>query len=163
MAGMKENYLNGLSAMYNTEKLITEAMPKLMEGVTDPQARQVLEQHAQDTQGQQQRLDQIFQQMGETPNDIQPDGIKGIINENDKIQSQGYDPATQEASVIAAAQRVEHYEIAGYGTLVTYAKQLGDTQAADLLGQTLQEEKQADQNLTQVAESLSNPQAAQAA
>ena len=163
MAGLKDSYVNGLSAMYNTEKLITEAMPKLMSGVQNPQTKQVLEQHAQETQGQMQRLEQIFQQMGETPNDIQPDGIVGILKENEKIQSQGYDPATLEAAVIAAAQRIEHYEIAGYGTLATYAKLLGDDRAKSLLGQTLQEEKQADEKLTQAAESSANPQAAQAA
>ena len=163
MAGLKDSYLNGLSAMYNTEKLIMEGMPSLMEGVTNPQAKQVLEQHGQETQQQMQRLEHIFQQMGETPNDIQPEGIKGILAENQKIQSQGYDPATLEASVIAAAQRIEHYEIAGYGTLVTYAKLLGETHAAEHLHQTLQEEKSADEKLTQVAESASNPQAASAA
>jgi len=163
MAGMKEAFVNGLSAMYNTEKLIMEGMPSLMEGVTNPEAKQALEQHGQETQQQMQRLEQIFQQMGETPNDIQPEGIKGILAENQKIQSQGYDPATLEASVIAATQRIEHYEISGYGTLATYAKLLGHQQAKDLLGQTLQEEKAADEKLSQVAESTSNPQAAQTA
>jgi ferritin-like metal-binding protein YciE len=163
MAGLNDAFVNGLSAVYNAEKLITEAMPKLMDGVQNPQTKQVMQQHAQETQQQQQRLEQIFQQMGQTPNDIQPDGILGIIKENEKIQSQGYDPATLEANVVAAAQRVEHYEIAGYGTLVTWAQHLGNSQAADLLQQTLQEEKSADQKLTQAAESSANPQAAQAA
>ena len=162
MAGLKDSFVNGLSAMYNTEKLIIQGAPELMQGIQNAQAKQVMEQHGQETQQQVQRLEQVFQMAGETPNDIQPDGILGILKENQNIQSQGYDPATLEAATIAAAQRIEHYEIAGYGTLVSYAKQLGMDDAAQLLGQTLSEEKSADEKLTQVAESASNQQAAQA-
>ncbi len=160
---MKDSFVNGLSAMYNTEKLITENMPDLMKGIQNPQTKQVLEQHAEETKQQQQRLDQIFGMLGATPNNIQPDGILGIIKENSKIQEQGYDPATLEATTIGAAQRIEHYEIAGYGTLVAYAKQLGMPDVEKLLSQTLSEEKSADQKLTQAAESKANPQAAQSA
>ena len=163
MADMNDAFVNALSALYNTEKLIIEGMPSLVEGVKNPQTQQVFQQHAQETQQQVQRLEQIFEQIGQTPNDIQPDGIVGIINENNKIQQQGYDPATLEASVIAAAQRIEHYEIAGYGTLVSYARQLGHQDVARTLEQTLQEEKNADQKLTQAAEAAANPQAAQTA
>lgn len=148
--------------MYNTEKLVTQGAPELMQGIQNAQAKQVMEQHGEETKQQMMRLEQVFQAAGETPNDIQPDGIIGILKENGKIQSQGYDPATLEAATVAAAQRIEHYEIAGYGTLVSYAKQLGMNDAAQLLGQTLSEEKSADAKLTQVAESLSNTQAAQA-
>ena len=162
MAGLKDSFINGLSAMYNTEKLIIQGAPELMQGIQNAQAKQVMEQHGEETKQQMQRLEQVFQMAGETPNDIQPDGILGVLKENSKIQSQGYDPATLEAATIAAAQRIEHYEIAGYGTLVSYAKQLGMNDAAQLLGQTLSEEKSADDKLTQVAESASNQQAAQA-
>ena len=117
----------------------------------------------QETKQQQQRLDQIFQTLGTSPNNIQPDGILGILKENEKIQGQGYDAPTLEATTIGAAQRIEHYEIAGYGTLVAYAKQLGMNDVEQLLSQTLSEEKSADQKLTQAAESGANPQAAQAA
>jgi len=163
MAGLKDSFINGLSAMYNTEKLVTQGAPELMHGIQSAQAKQVMEQHGQESPQQMQRLEQVFQMAGETPNDIQPDGIIGILKENEKIQSQGYDPATLEAATVAAAQRIQHYEIAGYGTLVSYAKQLGMNDAAQLLGQTLSEEKSADDKLTQVAESMSNPQSAQAA
>ncbi len=150
MAGLKDSFINGLSAMYNTEKLIIQGAPELMQGIQNAQAKQVMEQHGEETKQQMQRLEQVFQMAGETPNDIQPDGILGVLKENSKIQSQGYDPATLEAATIAAAQRIEHYEIAGYGTLVSYAKQLGMNDAAQLLGQTLSEEKSADDKLTQV-------------
>lgn len=163
MAGLKDSFINGLSAMYNTEKLVTQGAPELMQGIQNAQTKQVMEQHGQETQQQMQRLEQVFKMADETPNDIQPDGIVGILKENSKIQSQGYDPATLEAATVAAAQRIEHYEIAGYGTLVSYAKLLGMDDAAQLLGQTLSEEKSADDKLTQVAESASNMQAAQAA
>jgi ferritin-like metal-binding protein YciE len=163
MADMNDAFVNGLSALYNTEKLIMEGMPKMMGGVQNPQTKQVMEQHTQETQQQAKRLEQIFSQMGQTPNDIQPEGIVGILKENENIQSQGYDAATLEASVIAAAQRVEHYEIAGYGALSTWAKHLGHQDVAALLDQSLQEEKDADQKLTQAAEAGANPQAAQAA
>ena len=160
---MKESFINGLSAMYNTEKLILENAPDMMKGIQNPQTKQVMEQHGQETQQQMKRLEQIFELIGEKPNNIQPDGILGILKENGKIQSQGYDAATLEATTIGAAQRIEHYEIAGYGTLVAYANQLGMSDAAGLLSQTLSEEKSADQKLTQAAESSANPQAAQAA
>ena len=163
MAGLKDTFINGLSAMYNTEKLVTQGAPELMQGIQSAQAKQAMEQHGEETKQQMQRLEQIFQMMGETPNDIQPDGILGILKENSKIQSQGYDPATLEAATVAAAQRIEHYEIAGYGTLVSYAKLLSMNDAAQMLGQTLSEEKSADDKLTQVAESASNQQAAQTA
>ena len=163
MAGLKDSFVNGLSAMYNTEKLTIQHASELMQGIQNDQAKQALEQHGQETQQQVQRLERIFKMMDETPNDIQPDGILGILKENSKIQGQGYDPATLESATIAAAQRIEHYEIAGYGTLVTYAKQLGMGDAAQLLGQTLSEEKSSDEKMTQIAESSSNPQAAQSA
>ncbi len=163
MAGLKDSFINGLSAMYNTEKLIVQGGPELMQGLQNSQTTRVFEQHAQETEQQVQRLEQIFGMLGETPQDIQPDGILGIMQENRKIQSMGYDPATLEAATVAAAQRIEHYEIAGYGTLVSYAKQLNMDDAATLLGQTLSEEKSADEKLTQAAESQSNPQSAQAA
>lgn len=149
--------------MYNTEKLVSQGAPELMHGIQNAQTKQVMEQHGQESPQQKQRLEQIFQMAGETPQDIQPDGIIGILKENEKIQAQGYDPATLEAATVAAAQRIQHYEIAGYGTLVSYAKQLGMNDAAQLLSQTLSEEKNADQKMTEVAESMSNQQAAQAA
>ena len=122
-----------------------------------------MEQHGEETQQQMKRLEQIFEMIGEKPDNIQPDGILGIMKENSKIQSMGYDPATLEATTIGAAQRIEHYEIAGYGTLVAYAKQMGMSDVEKLLSQTLSEEKSADQKLTQAAEAKANPQAAQAA
>ena len=160
---MKDSFNNGLSAMYNTEKLILEGMPALMQGIENPQAKQVMEQHGQETEQQMKRLEQIFQMIGEKPNNIQPDGIVGILKENSKIQGQGYDAPTLEAATIGAAQRIEHYEIAGYGTLAAYARQMGMSDAENLLNETLSEEKNADQKLTQAAESEANPQAAQAA
>ncbi len=163
MADMNDAFVNGLSALYNTEKLTLQGMPDMMKAVTNPQAKQAFEKHQAETQQQVQRLEQIFQKIGDTPNDIQPDGIKGILTENNKIQSQGYDDKTLEAEVVAAAQRVEHYEIAGYGTLIAHAKQLGHNDIAQTLEQSLQEEKQSDQTLTQIAESASNPQAVQSA
>ncbi len=163
MANMKDSFNNGLSAMYNTEKLIIQGAPELMKGIQNPQTKQIMEQHGQETQQQMTRLEQIFQMIGEKPNNIQPDGILGILKENSKIQSEGYDPASLEASTIAAAQRIEHYEIAGYGTLVAYAEQMNMNDVLPLLNQTLSEEKSADQKLTQVAETKANPQAVQAA
>lgn len=110
-----------------------------------------------------QRLEQIFKGIGDSPNDIQPEGIKGILSENSKIQSQGYDDKTLEAEIVAAAQRIAHYKIAGYGTLVSHATLLDHADVAQTLQQSLDAEKQFNQTLTQVAESTSNPQAVQAA
>lgn len=160
---MKDSFVNGLSAMYSTEKLITENASALMQGITNPQTKQVMEQHAKETAQQTQRLEQIFGMIGQTPNPIQPDGIVGILKENEKIQSMGYDAPTLEAATIGAAQRIEHYEIAGYGLLTSMAKHLGMSDAAGLLGQTLGEEKNANEKLSDAAESQAIPQAAQAA
>lgn len=162
MAGMRDSFVNGLSALYNSEKLIIAGTPDLMKGIENPQTKQIIEQHSRETEQQVKRLEQIFQMIGETPNDIQPDGILGIIKENGKIQQQGYDAATLEATTIGAAQRIEHYEIAGYGTLVAYAKHLGMDEAALLLSETLGEEKEVNHNLTHAAEAKANPEAAQA-
>ncbi len=163
MADMKDSFVNGLSALYNTEQLTLEGMPDLMKGIENPQTKQVMQQHGQETEQQMKRLEQIFEMIGETPNNIQPDGILGILKENSKIQSQGYDATTLEASTIGAAQRIEHYEIAGYGLLTSMAKHLGMSDAAGLLHQTLDEEKNADEKLSDAAESRAVPQAAQTA
>lgn len=156
---MQDAFINELSALYNTEKELLQGMPDMAKAVSSPEAKQVMQQHHEETQQQLQRLEQIFQQMGQAPNNIIPEGVKGIIKENEKIQQQGYEAAVLDAALIAAAQRAEHYEIAGYGTAATHAKSMGNTQVAALLAQTLQEEKQADEKLTQVAESVVNPQA----
>lgn len=158
-ATMQDAFVNELSALYNTEKELMQAMPDMMKAVTSPEAKQVLQQHSEETQQQMQRLEQIFQQMGQSPNNIIPDGIRGIIHENEKIQQQGYADAVLDAALIAAAQRGEHYEIAGYGTAVTHAKQMGNEEVANLLHQTLEEEKQADDKLAEVAKGIVNPDA----
>ncbi len=160
---MKDSFVNGLSALYNTEKLIVDGMPDMMKGIENPQTKQMMEQHGQETEQQMKRLEQIFEMIGEKPNNIQPDGIIGILKENSKIQSQGYDAPTLEATTIGAAQRIEHYEIAGYGLLASMAKHLGMSDAAGLLGETLGEEKNANEKLSDAAESQAVPQAAQAA
>ncbi len=160
---MKDSFVNGLSAMYSTEKLILENAPDMMKGIQNPQTKQVMEQHGQETQQQMKRLEQIFEMIGETPKPIQPDGIVGILKENEKIQGQGYDAPTLEATTIGAAQRIEHYEIASYGLLTSMAKHLGMSDAAGLLHQTLGEEKNANEKLSDAAELQAVPQAAQAA
>lgn len=156
---MQDAFINELSALYNTEKELLQGMPDMAKAVSSPEAKQVMQQHHEETQQQLQRLEQIFQQMGQSPNNIIPEGIKGIMKENEKIQQHGYEAAVLDAELIAAAQRAEHYEIAGYGAAVAHAKGMGNTQVADLLAQTLQEEKQADEKLAQVAKSVVNPQA----
>ncbi len=160
---MKDSFVNGLSAMYNTEKLILENAPDMMKGIQSSQTKQMMEQHGQETQQQMKRLEQIFEIIGEKPNNIQPDGVIGILKENSKIQGQGYDAPTLEATTIGAAQRIEHYEIAGYGLLTSMAKHLGMKDAAGLLHETLVEEKNADEKLSDAAENQAVPQAAQAA
>ncbi len=126
---------------------------------SSPELRNAFQQHEQQTRQQVQRLDQISQQLGEKLGGAKCQGIAGIISEGEQLMKKPADPGVRDAAMIAAAQKVEHYEIAGYGTARTYANQLGDQEAARLLQQTLEEEGQTDHLLTTLAERGINQQA----
>jgi ferritin-like metal-binding protein YciE len=154
LENLEQLFLQELRDLYDAEDQITEALPKMIEAAHYPELKNALQEHLDVTRTQIQRLDQVFNILGEDASGQTCKGMKGVIKEGDEIISQGGDNATVDAGIISAAQRVEHYEMAGYGTVRTYAELLGQQQIAQLLQQTLDEEKEADETLTEIARSV---------
>jgi ferritin-like metal-binding protein YciE len=154
-------YVAELKDLYDAENRITKALPKMVEAANSPELRSAFEQHLEETRNHTRRLEQIFQKLDEPPKGEKCKGIVGIIDEGEDVMDDAEDapPSVCDASLIAAAQRVEHYEIAGYGTVRTYARRLGYKDQAQLLDETLQEEGNADKKLTSLAESYINEEA----
>jgi ferritin-like metal-binding protein YciE len=145
-----------LKDLYNAESQLTKALPKMAKKATNPDLKKAFETHLAETQNQISRLEQVFEALGEKPKGKTCHAMKGLIEEAQEVLSEDAEDAVRDAALIAAAQRVEHYEIAGYGTVRTYAESLGHTQAAKLLQQTLDEEGKTDKLLTQLAENCVN-------
>ncbi len=154
LENLQQLYLKELRDLYDAEEQITEALPKLIQAAHNPALKNALKEHLDVTQKQISRLEQIFNNLNEKSSGETCKGMKGVIKEGDEIVSSGGDPSTVDAGIISAAQRVEHYEMAGYGTVRTYAQLLGQQEHARLLQQTLDEEEQADQTLTKIAASV---------
>lgn len=154
LENLQQLYLKELRDLYDAENQITDALPKLIDAAHNSELKNALQEHLNVTQSQIARLDQIFQSLNEKSSGETCKGMKGVIKEGDEIVSAGGDPSTVDAGIISAAQRVEHYEMAGYGTVRTYAKLLGQEEHARLLQQTLDEEEDADQTLTQIASTV---------
>lgn len=149
---MQQLFVDELQDLYSVEDQLIEALPKMAEKAQSPELRQAFETHLQQTQQHQQRLDRIFDQMPNVDRDDKTcKGIKGIISENESLIKDAKDPDVRDAGMIAGAQRVEHYEISAYGTARTYAQLLGRAEWARLLQETLDEEKETDQLLNQIA------------
>jgi len=149
-----------LKDIYDAEKQITKALPKMAKKASSEELRQAFEEHLRQTEQQIERLEQVFEQL-EIPARGKPcEGMKGIIREGQDMISDAEDDATRDALMIAAAQKVEHYEIASYGSARTWATMLGKNEVASLLEETLEEEKETDQKLTGIAESMVNQEAA---
>lgn len=149
-----------LRDLYNGEKQLTRALPKLAKNATSDQLRDLLETHLDETEQQISRLEDAFEMLGEKPRGKHCDGIAGIVEEGNAMLQEDFDGAVLDAGIIAGAQRTEHYEIAAYGTVMAWAKVLGLNDLAELLDQTLEEEKAADEKLSALAESTINRQAA---
>ncbi|MGE5357947.1 MAG: ferritin-like domain-containing protein [Bacteroidales bacterium] len=152
--------IDELRDLLDAEKQVAKALPKMAKAASSEQLRAAFELHRQQTDGQIERLNQVFEQLGERPKSKTCEGMKGLIEEGQDMMSEVEAGPTRDALLIAAAQKVEHYEMASYGTARTFANQLGHKKAAGLLEQTLKEEKATDEKLTSIAESISNPQAA---
>ena len=148
-----------LADIYDAEQQILKALPKMIRASSSPELQEALEQHRIMTEGQVRRLDQIFSELGERPKK-KCKGMAGLIAEGEETMEEDLEPEVKDAALIGAAQKVEHYEIAAYGTARTFAAFLGNETAVDLLEQTLEEEKEADILLTQIAESQVNVEAA---
>ena len=152
-------FLHQLQDVYYAENQITKALPKMVAKATDAGLKAGFEQHLTETEGQIARLEQIFELLGEQPKAVTCPAIDGIIKEANETAGEIADKAVLDAALIAAAQAVEHYEITRYGTLVTWAEQLGRTEVANLLQQTLDEEYATDDKLTAMAKSKVNAKA----
>jgi ferritin-like metal-binding protein YciE len=152
LESLNELFVEELQDLYSAENQIIEALPDLIEEASSAQLKSALQQHLEETRNQVRRLDQIFDQLPKVDRkDKTCKGMKGIIKDNQDLLDTDAEPEVLDAGMIAGAQRVEHYEIAGYGTVRTYAELLGRKDWAQLLEQTLQEEKNADQKLNQLA------------
>lgn len=152
-------YVTELRDLYDAENRITKALPKMAEAANSQELRNAFELHLEQTRRHTQRLDQIFQQLDESPKGQKCKSMEGIIEESEDLMDEDAPAAVSDAALIAAAQRVEHYEIAVYGTVRTYATRLGFQDQARLLGDTLREEGETDKKLTSLAESYINEEA----
>lgn len=156
---LRKLYVEELKDLYSAEKQLIQALPKMAKKASNAQLKQAFQQHLEITQMQLERLERIFEGLEKSPRGKKCKAMEGLIEEGKEMMQEDMEPEVMDAALIAAAQRVEHYEIAGYGTVRTYANLLGEKNAAKLLQQTLDEEGQADKTLTQLAESSINVQA----
>lgn len=156
-------FLDQLQDLYDAEHRITEALPLMAEAATSPQLAQAFREHLQETERQIERLERVFEIIGKPAKRKTCEAMKGLVSEGNEVISAKGDGDVRDAALIAAAQRVEHYEMAGYGTVRTFARRLGYTEAEELLQTTLDEEGATDHRLTAIAESIVNPQAQSAA
>jgi ferritin-like metal-binding protein YciE len=150
-SALQELYVDELKDIYSAETQMLRALPKMANAATSEELRSDFEDHLEQTKVHVQRLEQIFQTLGEKPTGKKCKGMEGLISEGQEVMEEDFESDVMDAALISAAQRVEHYEIAAYGTMRTYAQILGDKEAVGLLEQTLEEEKETDQKLTDLA------------
>jgi len=155
---MDELLLDELKDIYSAEKQITKALPKLAKGAESPELRAAFESHLEETKGHVERLDQIFELLGKSSRGKMCHGMEGLLEEGSEMLEELEKGPVRDAALIAAAQRVEHYEMAAYGSVRAFAKLLKQNEIVKLLEQTLNEEKAADEKLTSISGEV-NPQA----
>lgn len=151
---LQELYVDELKDLYDAENQIIKALPKMIDAASSEELQNALSEHLEVTREQAKRIEQIFQNMGEKLKAEKCKGMEGVIKEGAEILSEDMDENVKDAAIISAAQRVEHYEMAGYGTVRTWANLLGESEAEELLQETLDEEKEADEKLNQLAEQI---------
>jgi ferritin-like metal-binding protein YciE len=159
---LQELYLNELRDLYSAETQLIDALPKMADAATNPALKKAFTSHLKETREHARRLEQIFSNLDEKPTGETCQAMKGLIKEGEEYATAGGDADVRDAGIIGAAQRVEHYEIAAYGTARSLARRLGEKAAAKVLDKTLQEEGAADHKLTEIAEAHVNPAAAEA-
>jgi ferritin-like metal-binding protein YciE len=162
LSTLQDLLVEELQDIYDAENQILKALPKMAKAASAPQLRQAFEDHLEQSRTHVERLDRVFEQFGAKSKGKPCKAMQGLIAEGEEMIKEKADPAVRDAGLIAAAQRVEHYEIAAYGCARTYARQLGQQQGAQLLQQTLDEEGMTDKKLTQLAETLINLEAERA-
>jgi len=159
---LHDAFIDELRDAYDAEKQILKALPKMVKAAASDELRDAFESHLEETRGQVDRLEQVFASVDEKVRGKHCDGVAGILEEGKSVMEEDFDDTTMDACLIAAGQRVEHYEMAAYGTLIAWAEVLGLSDAVELLQQTLDEEKAADEKLSGLAESGINQAAADA-
>ena len=159
---LHDAFIDELRDAYDAEKQLTKALPKMAKAARSPELRTAFEEHLEETRGQIERLEQIFGNLDEKVRGKHCEGIAGIIEEGKSVMEEDFDDATMDACLIAGGQRAEHYEMAAYGTLIAWAKAMGHMDVVDLLQETLDEEKAADEKLSALAEGGINQTAADA-
>ena len=159
---MKQLFVHELKDLHDAENQILKALPKMAKKATHNELKTAFQEHERQTEEHVRRLEQVLDELGEKPGGVKCKGIRGIIAEGEESMKEVDDDDVRDAAMIAAAQRVEHYEIAGYGTARTYARMLGNENAARVLQSTLDEEGETDKRLTRLAESRVTPEALRA-
>lgn len=151
---LRELYIDELRDLYDAENRLVKALPKMAKAATSEELRNGIEEHLGQTKGHVERLKQIFTSMGEKATGKKCPGMIGILEEGEEILDEDYEDALMDAAIISGAQRVEHYEIAAYGCVRSWADLLGESEASSLLQKTLEEEKETDEKLTEMAEQI---------
>jgi ferritin-like metal-binding protein YciE len=151
---LRDLYIEQLQDLYSAENQLVKALPKMAKGATSEELREAINEHLEVTKNQASRLEEIFSNLGEDPKGKKCKGMEGLVEEGSEVLEEDMDDDVRDAGLIAAAQRVEHYEIAGYGTVRTYANLLGEDEAAATLEEILNEEKEADTRLSSLAEEI---------
>ncbi|HLO17193.1 MAG TPA: ferritin-like domain-containing protein [Anaerolineales bacterium] len=159
MQTLEDMYLDLLKDLYSAEKQLVKALPKMVKAADASDLQRAFQDHLRQTEGHVERIERIFAELDGSPRGKKCVGMEGLIEEGSELMKEDAEPNALDAGLIAAAQKVEHYEIAGYGTARTWAQQLGYSTAAQLLQQTLDEESAANEKLTQIAESHVNMEA----
>lgn len=159
MSTLEDLYMDLLKDLYSAEKQIVKALPKLAKNAQSPDLQKAFQEHLRQTEGQVERIERIFSELDGSPRGKKCVGMEGLIEEGNELLKEDVEPDVLDAGLIAAAQKVEHYEIAGYGTARAWARRLGYDNAARLLEQTLEEESMANEKLTKIAESHVNMEA----
>jgi ferritin-like metal-binding protein YciE len=154
--GLKELYIDELKDLYNAENQLVKALPKMAKAASSEELSQGFEEHLEQTRGHVQRLEKIFKSLGESPKGKKCKGMEGLVAEGTEVMEEDFEDSVMDAALIGAAQRVEHYEIAAYGTVCAFAEELGETEQASLLNETLKEEKKTDEKLTKLAEQINS-------
>lgn len=159
MATLEDLYTDLLKDLYSAEKQLVKALPKMAKNAQSPELQKAFQEHLKQTEGQVDRIERIFSEMGGSPRGKKCVGMEGLVEEGNELLQEDVEPDVLDAGLIAAAQKVEHYEIAGYGTARAWAQRLGYDKAARLLQETLEEESTANEKLTKIAETHVNMQA----
>jgi ferritin-like metal-binding protein YciE len=158
--GFKELYIDELKDIYSAESQMVKALPKLAKAASSDDLRNGFEEHLEQTKGHVERLEKIFQALGESPKGKKCKGMEGLVAEGAEAMEEDFEGSVMDAALIGAAQRVEHYEIAAYGTACAFAQELGETEHVSLLTETLKEEKETDEKLSALADEI-NTQASE--